>query len=103
MLHPERHAERVRAGRSPAAGRERLTAEQRALERVLLGIRLRDGLALAPEQEEAAGRLAADGLLDGPALARGVAVLTLEGRIAADDVVLALRPSGRRAGTSSSA
>jgi putative oxygen-independent coproporphyrinogen III oxidase len=103
VLHPARHAERVRAGRSPAAGRERLTAEQRALERVLLGIRLREGLALTPEQQEAAHGLVAAGLLDGPALARGQARLTLEGRIAADEVVLALSPSGRRARTASSA
>jgi oxygen-independent coproporphyrinogen-3 oxidase len=31
VLHPERHAERVRAGRSPAAGRERLTFAQQLL------------------------------------------------------------------------
>jgi putative oxygen-independent coproporphyrinogen III oxidase len=108
VLHPERHAERVRAGRSPAAGRERLTDGQRELERTLLEIRLREGLALEPAQEASADALAADGLLDPAALARGVALLTLEGRIAADSVALALAPaaaplrppSARRAGTS---
>jgi oxygen-independent coproporphyrinogen-3 oxidase len=93
VLHPERYAERTRAGRSPAAGRERLTPGQRALERALLGIRLREGLALEPAQAPAADGLAADGLLDGAALARGIARLTLEGRIAADRVAIALAPA----------
>ena len=110
VLHPERYAERLRAGRSPAAGRERLSDGQRALERTLLGIRVREGLELEPAQRPAAADLAADGLLDREALARGAALLTLEGRIAADAVALALAPSpapaplspsARRAGTSS--
>ena len=90
VLHPERYAERVRAGASPAAGRERLTPAQRTLERTLLGIRLREGLALDSGQRPVAARLAADGLLDPDALARSVALLTLEGRIAADRVALEL-------------
>ncbi|MET0683992.1 MAG: radical SAM family heme chaperone HemW [Solirubrobacteraceae bacterium] len=110
VLHPERYAERLRAVRSPAAGRERLSDGQRALERTLLGIRVREGLELEPAQRPAAADLAADGLLDREALARGAALLTLEGRIAADAVALALAPSpapapfspsARRAGTSS--
>src|ERR671911_1835170 len=38
VLHPERYAERTRSGASPAAGREVLSPQQRALERTLLGI-----------------------------------------------------------------
>ena len=93
VLHPARYAERLAAGGSPAAGRERLTPAQRALERTLLGIRLREGLALEPGQRDAATALAAERLLDDAALARGVAVLTLEGRIAADRVALSLAPA----------
>ena len=93
VLHPRRYAERLATGSSPAAGRERLTPAQRALERVLLGIRVREGLALEPGQERAAAPLAAEGLLDGAALGRGVALLTLEGRIAADRVALRLAPA----------
>ena len=93
VLHPERYAERTRSGASPAAGREVLSPQQRALERTLLGIRLRDGLALAPAQAPGAAALAAEGLLDAGALARGAAVLTLEGRIAADRVVSGLAPA----------
>jgi putative oxygen-independent coproporphyrinogen III oxidase len=85
VLHPARYAELTAAGRSPAAGRERLTAEQRRTERTMLGIRLADGLRLdAPAA--AAARLVDEGLLDAAALAGGVALLTLEGRLMADRV-----------------
>jgi oxygen-independent coproporphyrinogen-3 oxidase len=79
---------------SPAAGRETLTDEQRHDERVLLGVRLVDGLPLGVLREEgrrAVAGLIADGLLDGPAaLRRSVAVLTLRGRLLADTVVMRL-------------
>ena len=61
------------AGESPAAGREALTDEQRYDERVLLGVRLVDGLpvdgAAADEGRTAVAGLIADGLVDGPAAA----------------------------------
>ena len=86
VLHPRDYARLTAAGRSPAAGRELLSAEQRRTERVMLGVRLADGLSLAPERPPAAARLARDGLLDATALAAGVARLTLEGRLMADHV-----------------
>jgi oxygen-independent coproporphyrinogen-3 oxidase len=85
VLHPARYASATHAGSSPAAGRERLTSEQRRTERTLLGIRLADGLPLAGPAP-AAPALAAGGLLDPTALRRGVALLTLDGRLAADHV-----------------
>jgi oxygen-independent coproporphyrinogen-3 oxidase len=85
VLHPARYARLCRAGHSPAAGRERLTAEQRATERTMLGIRLAEGLPL-DEPAPAAPGLAARGLLDDGALRRGVARLTLDGRLVADRV-----------------
>ena len=65
------------------------------LERLLLGVRLREGLALSALPD--AGRVAvaglvADGLLDGVAAVRGRAVLTRRGRLLADAVVRALAP-----------
>ena len=85
VLHPARYARATQRGDSPAAGREVLTAAQRRTERTMLGLRLAEGLALdAPAP--AAARLADDGLLDAAALARGVARLTLEGRMYADRV-----------------
>ena len=44
VKHPAAYAERLGAGRSPAQAREVLDAETRRVERVLLELRLRDGL-----------------------------------------------------------
>jgi putative oxygen-independent coproporphyrinogen III oxidase len=87
VKHPRTYAERVRARRSPGAGREVLSAEDQRVERVLLELRLREGLPLAllrPAGLAAARRHAAGGLLE---LTRERAVLTLRGRLLADAVV----------------
>jgi putative oxygen-independent coproporphyrinogen III oxidase len=91
VKHPRAYAARLGTGASPAAGREGLTPEQRHDEEVLLGVRLREGLAV--DRLDDAGRsavagLVADGLLDGAAAVRERrAVLTLRGRLLADTVV----------------
>ena len=67
VRHPTAYAGRLAAGDSPAHAREVLTDEQRRVERVLLGIRLREGHPLAdlrPAGRRAADRAARDGLLD---------------------------------------
>jgi putative oxygen-independent coproporphyrinogen III oxidase len=90
VLHPSAHAARLIAGRSPAAGREILTADERRFEALMLRSRLRDGVAttlLSDAGAAAAARLAGDGLLDAAALADGRVALTLEGRQKADLVV----------------
>jgi oxygen-independent coproporphyrinogen-3 oxidase len=73
-----------------------LDDEQRHAERVLLEVRLVEGLDLdvlqAPERAAVAG-LVADGLLDGAAAVHGRARLTLRGRLLADSVVRALLPA----------
>ncbi len=91
VKHPAAYAQRLAAGESPAAGRERPDAEARLLERVLLRSRLAEGLDLAelPDRTGVAG-LIADGLVDAPAALRGRLVLTLRGRLLADAVVRAL-------------
>ncbi len=85
VKHPTAYAARLEAGESPALAREILDEETRQVERVLLEVRLRDGLPLdalpAPDRAEAvvaSGRavLAGDRL-----------VLTREGRLLADAVV----------------
>jgi oxygen-independent coproporphyrinogen-3 oxidase len=89
VLHPTAWAERLAAGISPAAGREVLDAATRRLERVLLEVRLADGLDVALLDDDgraAAGALAADGLLDAAALQAGRAVLTRRGRLLGDHV-----------------
>jgi putative oxygen-independent coproporphyrinogen III oxidase len=90
VRHPTAYAGRLAAGESPAHAREVLTDEQRRVERVLLGIRLRDGHPMAdlgPAGLDAAGRAVDDGLLDPVAYANGRAALTLRGRLLADAVV----------------
>ena len=91
VKHPNAFATRLNDGVSPAAGRELLTDEQRYDERVLLRIRLADGLPiddLRPEGRSSIAGLIADGLVHGPsALGPRQVVLTLRGRLLADTVV----------------
>ncbi|WP_317229868.1 radical SAM family heme chaperone HemW [Clavibacter sp. MX14-G9D] len=90
VKHPAAYADRVLAGASPGAGRETLDDATREVERVLLGARIRDGLAIptltAEGRRQVAG-LIADGLVDPRAALAGTLVLTLPGRLLADAVV----------------
>ncbi|GGB91747.1 radical SAM family heme chaperone HemW [Cellulomonas carbonis] len=90
VKHPRAYADRLAAGRTPAAGRELLGEDDTGLERVLLGVRLAEGLpvtALPPGGRRAVAGLVADGLLDGRAAVAGRVVLTRRGRLLADAVV----------------
>jgi putative oxygen-independent coproporphyrinogen III oxidase len=96
VLRPGDYAERLAAGRSPAAGREVLDRRARRLERVLLELRLAEGLPL--DVLDAGGRAAAareaqEGRLEPWAAAAGRAVLTLDGRLRGDAVARALAPA----------
>ncbi len=93
VKHPAAYAQRLAAGESPAAARERPDEAARRLEGVLLRSRIADGLAvseLTGRGRHAIASLIADGLIDGPAALRGRVVLTLRGRLLADAVVRAL-------------
>ena len=87
VKHPKVYAELLAQGNSAAAGFETLRAEDRHVEEVLLGIRLRRGLAAAlltaPERQRAL-RAVDDGLL---AEAGDRLILTDRGRLLADAVV----------------
>jgi oxygen-independent coproporphyrinogen-3 oxidase len=95
VKHPRAYATRLEAGQSPGAGRELLTRQEAHLERVMLGVRLREGLdlgVLSAAGRTAVAGLVARGLLDGRAAvgAGGTparAVLTRRGRLLADTVV----------------
>lgn len=92
VKHPAAYADRLAAGRSPAHAREVLSAEDRHVERVLLELRLRDGLPVAALDQHgraAVSGLVADGLLT---LATERLVLTPRGRLLADAVVRDLLP-----------
>ena len=93
VKHPSAYAARILAGEPPALDGELLDAETRALERVLLEVRLRDGLD--SEVLDAAGRRAVPGLVGRGLLeepADGRLVLTRQGRLLADAVVRDLLP-----------
>jgi oxygen-independent coproporphyrinogen-3 oxidase len=87
VKHPAAYARRLSAGQSPAAAREVLDAPTRALERVLLEVRLVDGLGVDALDGLALAelpRLVGDGLVE---VAGDRVVLTLRGRLLADAVV----------------
>lgn len=87
IKHPGAYGQRLSQGASPVAGLERLGGRDRHVEQVMLGIRLREGLAIAALSESECRRAegaAADGLLT---ISGGRLVLTDRGRLLADAVV----------------
>jgi oxygen-independent coproporphyrinogen-3 oxidase len=90
VKHPRAYAERMAAGVSPARAREVLDEPTRQLERLLLEVRLRNGLGrsvLSAGASAEAGSMVQQGLLDAAAWESGVVHLTLQGRLLADLVV----------------
>jgi oxygen-independent coproporphyrinogen-3 oxidase len=90
VKHPGAYAAALAEGRSPGAGREILADDDRRVERILLELRLREGVPLAllrPAGLAAARKALADGLLDPGPYEEGRAALTLRGRLLADGVV----------------
>ncbi|WP_405372824.1 MULTISPECIES: radical SAM family heme chaperone HemW [unclassified Microbacterium] len=93
VKHPAAYAQRLAAGESPAAGRERPDEEARRLEDILLRSRIVEGVAVSEATDagrRAVASLIADGLIDGAAAIAGRVVLTRRGRLLADAVVRAL-------------
>jgi putative oxygen-independent coproporphyrinogen III oxidase len=88
IKHPLPYAERVIAHESPQEGSEQLTADQARMERIMLGVRLAEGMSI--EGLSIDERLLIDGLIDVKRLAQGRLVLTRRGRLLADAVVRAL-------------
>lgn len=92
VKHPAAYVERLRAGQSPAVGREVLDPGTRAVEEILLGVRMVDGLGLddlSVGQQRELEVLVADGL---GSVAGGRFRLTRPGRLLADAVVRRLVP-----------
>ncbi|MDO4254617.1 MAG: radical SAM family heme chaperone HemW [Kocuria sp.] len=93
--HPVPYANALRAGQSPAIGRETLDASTQHFERIMLETRTVDGLpieALDTAGRHEVGALVADGLLEGREAINGKVVLTLRGRLLGDTVVRRLLP-----------
>ena len=90
VKHPRPYAERVAAGELPIADREELDADSREFERIMLGVRLAEGLTpplpRTPEWDRAVATLVVDGLAEDAPAEDGVVVLTRTGRLQADAV-----------------
>ena len=87
VKHPSAYAERLASGRSPAYAREVLSGEERRIERVLLELRLAEGLdleALTATEARRVPDLVGRGLAGS---GDGRLTLTLPGRLLADGVV----------------
>ncbi len=84
VKHPTAYAARITAGESPGLAGEVLDERTRAMERVLLEVRLREGLPLDLVERDRADAVVARGLglLEGDHL-----TLTRDGRLLADAVV----------------
>lgn len=93
VKHPASYAEKLSAGHSPAMAREVLNDETRLTERILLEIRIADGLPISvikqlnPDAAKYISGFIADGLIDPKAALRGDVLLTLRGRLLADSLV----------------
>lgn len=92
VKHPAAYAERLARGVSPAHAREVLGEEDRRVERVLLELRLRDGLPVGVLDQ--AGRAEVARLVDEGLLTRHAERLvpTRQGRLLADALVRDLLP-----------
>ncbi|MBO0899983.1 coproporphyrinogen III oxidase [Cellulomonas sp. zg-ZUI22] len=97
VKHPRAYADRLGRGLSPAAGREVVDGATAELERVMLRVRIAEGLLvddLPAGARPAVAGLVADGLVDPRAALGGDGprrvVLTRRGRLLADAVVRAL-------------
>ena len=86
--HPRTYADALASGASPEGGREVLTEDDKRVERVMLALRMRDGLATSEVLDAGwCGRTVDAGLIDAAALADGHVVLSRDGRLLADRLV----------------
>ena len=89
VKHPHTYAQRVSANLSPMQDEEVLSSEQRALENIMLGLRMKEGIARADAtcSDSVIDDLVGRGLLEGD---DQILVLTRKGRLLADYVIRTL-------------
>ncbi len=93
VKHPLAYSRRLADGLSPEDDGEDLSSHTLAFERIMLGLRLAEGLereAVGVDKADANAQLIADGVLDGASALRGRLVLTRRGRLLADAAIRAL-------------
>ena len=94
VKHPAEYERLLGSGGSPAAGYEVPTLAERELERLMLGLRVSDGVTAGCVDPALVAALATEGLLNDEAARSGQLVLTRAGRLRADEVVRRLTPEG---------
>lgn len=93
VKHPAAYAERITLGHSPALAREVLSETTRTTERVLLELRIREGLpieylrSINPDVAKPISQFIAEGMVNAQDAIRGQLTLTLKGRLLADAIV----------------
>jgi oxygen-independent coproporphyrinogen-3 oxidase len=87
LKHPQAYASRLASGLSPAQARELLSAEQRRTERILLELRLADGLSTSLLTTTEKGRLVHLVAQRLAVVEDGMLILTRNGRLLADGVI----------------
>ena len=93
VKHPLTYSQKLEGLVSPAAGRELLDAETQLLERLLLEVRISDGMdieelkSMKSNAVQLVSELISDGLISGSSALKGKLILTLRGRLLADAVV----------------
>ena len=87
VLRPAAYAQALAEGRSPAAGREVLSEDERALENVMLGLRERGGLALASLTPAGVAAAELEVSRRRVLIVDGSVQLTRKGRLFADAVI----------------
>jgi putative oxygen-independent coproporphyrinogen III oxidase len=87
VKHPKAYADRIAEGVSPALAREILGEDERYMERVMLALRIREGLSIGDlrsgVQPVVASAIAAE-IVEPRAALEGTLVLTRKGRLVAD-------------------
>lgn len=93
VKHPTAYSSRIGQGVSPALARETLSQRTRLEERILLEIRISEGLAIhlveqiSPSATVLIEHFITDGMIDPLQVAQGKLKLTLKGRLLADSLV----------------
>lgn len=89
LKHPATYARALAEGQSPLGGEETVDEHGRALEQVMLGVRIRAGIPRAGLPDDAVTEMAGEGLIE---VSGDRVVLTSSGRLLADAVVRRLTP-----------